>query len=127
GEAIAVTDDRLERAAELSELLPQALDDGIDHVAAAEALLPDVLEELVPRDHAPGVGVEVLHHPELQLGEGDGAGGGPQCARFDVEGAGGGRELRVDETGEPPEDTAGPEVERDGANADTTHARAQGL
>jgi hypothetical protein len=41
-----VADDRLERAAESSELLPEALDDGIDDVAAAEALLPDVLRRV---------------------------------------------------------------------------------
>ena len=58
GEAIAVADDRLERATEGSELSPQALDDGIDDVAAAEALVPDVLQELVPRHDAAGVGVE---------------------------------------------------------------------
>src|SRR6185369_1658611 len=108
-EAIAVTRDGLDDPCTRSEFLSQRFDHRVDDVAATEALIPNVTQQIVARDYVVLSIMQIANDAEFEFGEGHATAVEQEGARFLVERAS--VELGVDQACEPAQHTARSEVE----------------
>src|SRR5262249_32741338 len=112
-EPVTVTGHGFDDAGARTELLTQRPHHGVDNVATAKALAPNLAQQILARDHVILSGVEVLNNVELELREGHTTPVENQRAGLLVEGRA--VELRVDQARQLAQHTAGAEVENEGA------------